>query len=62
MQNAEQMREVMRYIGWMMFNGFDSEEQRQIEDRTPINGAEVTAKRGVTLLVQGFEREESDWT
>lgn len=61
MQNAEQMREVMRYMGWLMFNGFDNEEQRELEDRIPINGVITTAKRGVALLVQGFEREESDW-
>lgn len=59
MQNEVQMREVMRYIGWMMFNGFDNEEQRELEDRIPINGKIITAKEGLALLVQGFEREES---
>ena len=62
MKNAEQMREVMRYMGWLMFNGFDNEEQREAEDRIPINGKIITAKEGVALLVQSFEREESDWT
>ena len=58
MKNAEQMREVMRYMGWLMFNGFDYEEKREAEDRIPINGTEITAKRGVQLLIQGFERGE----
>ncbi len=61
MQNAEQTREAMRYMGWLMFNGFDNEEQRELEDRIPINGKIITAKEGVALLVQAFEREESDW-
>lgn len=61
MQNATEMREIMRYIGWMMFNGFDNEEQRAVEDRIPINGTQATAKNGVQLLIQGFEREERDW-
>lgn len=61
MKNAEQMREVMRYMGWLMFNGFDNKEQNELEDRIPINGKIITAKEGVVLLVQGFEREESEW-
>lgn len=61
MQNATEMREVMRYMGWLMFNGFDNEEQRELEDRIPINSQIITAKEGVALLVQAFEREESDW-
>lgn len=61
MTNANEMREIMRYMGWLMFNGFDNEEQRAAEDRIPINGKQTTAKHGVQLLIQGFEREEADW-
>ena len=50
------MREVMQYMAWLMFNGFDNEEMREAEDTMPINGEETTAKRGVYLLVRSFER------
>lgn len=50
------MREVMQYMAWLMFNGFDNEEMRKAEDVMPINGEEITAKRGVYLLVRSCER------
>lgn len=61
MKNEIGTREAMRYIGWIMFNGFDNEDQRVAEDTIPINGQIITAKEGVALLVQSFERKESDW-
>lgn len=50
------MSEVMQYMAWIMFNGFDYEEKRKEEDLIPINGDKITSKRGVVLLVKSFER------
>lgn len=50
------MSEVMQYMAWLMFNGFDYEEIRKEEDLIPINGDKITSKRGVVLLVKSFER------
>lgn len=54
--NKTEMSEVMQYMAWIMFNGFDHEEMRAAEDKMPINGEEITAKRGVYLLVRSCER------
>lgn len=57
MSNSEMtMSEVMQYMAWLMFNGFDNEEMRVEEDLIPINSDRITAKRGVCLLVQSCER------
>ena len=57
MNTQDQMRDVMQYMAWLMFNGFDNKEMNEAEDRMPINGEQTTAKRGVCLLVQSFDKE-----
>ena len=56
-QTRTEMREVMQYMAWLMFNSFDDQDMRKAEETKPINGEEITAKRGVCLLVQSFEKE-----
>lgn len=51
----ENMRPVMQYMAWLMLNSFDDQDMRKAEEIKPINGEEITAKRGVYLLVRSFE-------
>ena len=55
MNKEIEMKDVMQYMAWLMFNGFDEMRVREEEDLIPINSEQITTKRGVYLLVRSFE-------